>query len=152
MREPLTFFVPGFAKPAGSKKSFALKKGGVYTGRTATVDDCKGSRSWKSQVSEAARTTFTEAPLTCPLRLVLIFTMPRPKGHYGSGKNAAVLKSSAPHFHTSKPDATKLIRAVEDALTGIVWKDDAQVCIQTARKLYGERSGCQITITAAEPV
>ena len=47
--------------------------------------------------------------------------------------------------------ATKLIRAVEDALTGIVWRDDAQVAVQKVAKVYGdEPQGAVITIEEIE--
>ena len=53
-------------------------------------------------------------------------------------------------MHTTKPDIDKLARAILDPLTGIVWKDDAQVVILTATKRYvreGETSGATIYIT-----
>ena len=46
------------------------------------------------------------------------------------------LKPSAPKHPIVKPDTTKLMRALEDALTGICWRDDTQVVIQTAHKAY----------------
>lgn len=36
-----------------------------------------------------------------------------------------------------KPDLDKLVRATGDALTGVIYHDDAQVVEITARKLYG---------------
>jgi len=76
------------------------------------------------------------APLEGPLLLELTFWIPRPKGHYGSGKNAAVVKAGAPFAPTVKPDLLKLTRAVEDALTGIVYRDDSQITSETLQKAY----------------
>jgi len=85
--------------------------------------------------------------LSGPVKLSLCFNLPRPKNHYGTGKNIYVLKHSAPFFHTKTPDITKLIRAVEDALTGVVWRDDSQVYAQNTIKLYADgRSGVMVTI------
>lgn len=150
MIPPIELFVPGKAQPAGSKKAFALKKGGVFTGKTVVTDDAKHSRPWKTQISEAARNTYLAAPLRGPLKLSLTFIMARPKHHYGTGKNGATVKASAPSVHTSKPDTTKLIRAVEDALNGIVWIDDSQISTQHARKRYGDRPGVHIRISEEE--
>jgi Holliday junction resolvase RusA-like endonuclease len=72
------------------------------------------------------------------LSLDLRFYMRRPQSHFGTGRNAGRLKDTAPRFHTTRPDSTKLTRAVEDALTGVVWRDDAQVSTQVIAKLYGE--------------
>ena len=75
-------------------------------------------------------------PLEVPLNVEMTFYFPRPKSHYGTGKNVNVLKENAPTHHTKKPDAMKLARAVEDALTGIVWKDDSQVWNCMVQKEY----------------
>ena len=72
--------------------------------------------------------------------------MPRPKGHYRTGKNALILRKNAPEHPTTKPDATKLLRSTEDALTGILWKDDAQIWCQNVTKTYGECPGAQIQV------
>ena len=59
------------------------------------------------------------------------------------------MKGSAPFYHTTKPDALKLARSTEDALTGIVWADDAQTAVLEISKRYadaGEPCGCQIVI------
>src|SRR5437867_2655341 len=66
--------------------------------------------------------------------LDVTFYRPRPKNHYGSKG----LRPSAPDYPTTKPDRGKTLRAVEDALTGVVWRDDAQVCDGPVRKRYGE--------------
>jgi Holliday junction resolvase RusA-like endonuclease len=144
--EPITFFVPGIAKPAGSKRGFALKKGGVFTGRVVITDDCKKSRDWKTDVQRAAAEAYNGEPLTGALHLTLRFIVPRPKGHYGSGKNAANVKTGAPAHPTTKPDATKLVRGVEDALTAILWRDDALIVTQHVTKRYGDRPGVEIEL------
>jgi len=38
MSEPITLFIPGIPAPGGSKRGFAIRKGGVLTGRVAMVD------------------------------------------------------------------------------------------------------------------
>jgi Holliday junction resolvase RusA-like endonuclease len=146
MKEPISFFVAGIAKPAGSKRAFVLKKGGVYTGRAVVTDDCKKSKDWKTDVKRAAIHHYRGDLWTCPISLTLRFIVTRPKGHYGTGKNAHLLRDSAPPFPLSKPDTTKLVRGVEDALTSIVWKDDAQVVTQRATKRYGDAPGVQVII------
>lgn len=137
MRTSITIEVRGVAKPAGSKRAFVLKKGGVFTGRAIVTDDCKGSRDWKIDVQRHAATAFTGKPWDCPIHITLRFTIARPKGHYGSGRNAAVLKPGAPPYPTSKPDCLKLSRGVEDALTGLLYMDDSQIVTEVISKRYG---------------
>jgi Holliday junction resolvase RusA-like endonuclease len=85
-------------------------------------------------------------PWDGPLGLAATFTLRRPKGHFGTGRNARKLKPSAACWPVVKPDATKLLRAIEDALTGVVWTDDAQVVEQLATKRYGEPEGAHVEI------
>lgn len=138
----IKFVIYGKPQPAGSKRAFAIRKGGVLTGKVTVVDAAKGSRSWKQEVAKTAlehkRWAYgNDSPLLRgPLVLVVTFMLRRPAGHYGTGKNATALRAGAPLFPAVKPDATKLLRAIEDALTGIIWADDAQIVSQVALKRY----------------
>lgn len=143
----LIFTVLGRAQPAGSKKAFALKRNGVYTGRTVVTDDAKRSRAWKQECAgEAHEAMEGRDLLQTPLRLEVVFYVGRPKGHYGSGANAKRLRASAPSYPAVKPDLTKLTRALEDSLTGIVWRDDSQVVEQLLSKRYGEPERAEVKV------
>lgn len=144
------FFVPGIAKTAGSKRGFAVKKGGKYTGKVIITDDAgQKGEDWRGDVKTFATKHFAE-PFTGPIRLTIRFVMKRIRAHYFTGKRSDVLRPSAPTLHVKKPDATKLLRSVEDALTGIAWVDDTQVCMQSVFKVYGLVPGAHITIEELE--
>ena len=65
------------------------------------------------------------------------FRLPRPKGHYGTGRNAGLLKPSAPWYPAGRPDLDKLLRSTLDALGEAgIWGDDAQVVTIAASKHY----------------
>jgi Holliday junction resolvase RusA-like endonuclease len=51
---------------------------------------------------------------------------------------------------TRPPDLDKLTRAVLDALTGIVWTDDAQVVAVAATKRRSATPGVTVTVTPVE--
>lgn len=139
-RHKVKFFVPGVPAPGGSKRVFYNKK----TGRAIVTDDCKRNKDWRALVVMAAR-QHCRVALEGPLALSITFYMPRPKAHYGANG----VKLTAPSFHTVKPDATKLLRSTEDALSDAgVWRDDAQVAIQRVIKLYTNavRTGAEIVI------
>lgn len=147
MEMRVNFFVPGLPAPAGSKKAFAH----ASTGKIVVTDTSgKRGRDWRASVADHAVVAMQGRGLMLgPVRLLVVFGMPRPKGHYGTGRNASRLKAGAPKHHTTKPDATKLLRAVEDAMTGIVWRDDAQVVEQEVRKIY-DRVGVHVLATEME--
>src|SRR5690606_30101849 len=139
--------VYGTPAPAGSKKGFPLRgKGGKIVGVRVT-DDSKRSKPWQAAVRSEAADVVNGAPLLDgPLEVEITFYVRRPKGHFGSGKNAGVVKASAPAFPTTRPDVLKLARAVEDSLSGIVYRDDAQIVTEDLRKRFGEPERCEIVI------
>jgi len=137
----IRFFVPGIPAPGGSKQPFISRT----TGKALAIDDCKRNPDWRAMVGWAG-VEHCKALLAGPLRVEFYFIMPRPQSHFGSGKNAGKLKASAPEYHTTRPDTTKLIRAAEDALTGIAWRDDAQIAHQIGEKHYGEKPGVWIVV------
>jgi Holliday junction resolvase RusA-like endonuclease len=149
------FTVYGVAQPAGSKRGFYNAK----AGRVIVTDANAKSRPWKALVSDAAVQAMTigdpngqsrvlemAAPLDGPLLLELTFWMPRPKGHYGKKG----VRPSAPRFPTVKPDVLKLARGVEDALSGIVYRDDAQVVTEVLQKAYGEPARVEVRVVPIE--
>jgi Holliday junction resolvase RusA-like endonuclease len=154
----LTFFVPGKPQPGGSKKSMPIyRKGGELARRANgsvminTIDDNEKAKDWKSVVAMKASSERHGPPLQGALRVTFRFTMPRRKGDYGTGRKAGIVKPGAPLAHSTKPDLTKLKRSTEDACTGILWVDDAQIAFDGGScKVYGERPGVEITVEALE--
>jgi Holliday junction resolvase RusA-like endonuclease len=150
----IEIFIPGLPGTAGSKKAFAIKKGGHYTGRTIVTDSAgeRGKR-WMQTVKQFVAEIYQGPPLRdTPMVFGVRFYLPRPKGHYGAGKKSQELKASSPVEHLQKPDALKMARAVEDALTNILWYDDCQVVDYSAlSKHWADESptggpGCLLTV------
>ena len=105
----------------------------------------KGVKTYSDQQTDEGRfllwvgMQYQNQPMTGPLSVNISFYMPRPKGHYGTGRNRLNLKPSAPRHHTTKPDLDNLIKFVKDCLNGIVYEDDKQVVDISAFKLYAEK-------------
>lgn len=137
----IAFTVPGLAAPGGSKRAYVIRGRAVVTPANPTRE-----RQWRAVVQVAARTAYSGAPLTGPLRMELRFVMPRPASHLG----ARGLRRSAPRVPATRPDLSKLVRALEDALTGIVWRDDAQVVEQWACKTYGDSPQVDVQVWRVE--
>jgi len=135
--------VPGIPAPQGSKNRGA--NGQLYEAN-------KNLPPWRDSVIWHVRKARNGAPaLTGPVLVTMLFVFPRPKSHYGTGRNAGALKPGAPLYHTSKPDRDKLERAIHDALKiGGVFKDDSQSAAGGSKKIYGARPGCRITVEALE--
>lgn len=136
-----TFTALGKPVPQGSKRW--LPGGRMVEANSAL-------RPWRATVTAAAAQAWQKAGLgmyTGPVTLVCEFTFTRPKGHYGTGKNAGIVKDNAPVYMSSMPDLDKLIRAVQDALSDAgIWKDDAQVVRVQGEKRYAEQAGVVVFI------
>lgn len=145
MIETIKFTVHGNPQTAGSKRAFAFKRRDGSLGSQVTDDNPKG-KAWRSQVVDAARQVFGGDLLRGPLGVSFTFFRPRPKGHFGTGRNADKLKASAPDHPTTKPDVLKLARCAEDALTGVVWADDAQIVDESLSKRYGEPARMEVVV------
>ena len=128
----ISVFIPGVPKPKGSTRAMRHSR----TGRTITLPDCDDLYAWQSRISAA----MSECDKTDgPVAVRLVFYVKRPKNHHGTGRNNGTLKPSAPKKPTTKPDLDKLIRAVLDAMTGIIYDDDSMVVKLSAEKLYAEQ-------------
>ena len=128
----IQFTVYGLPVPQGSKK--------VIGKNVIEMADAR-LRSWRQDVAATAREAMKGAsPYVEPVDVRLMFWLPRPQAHYGTGRNAGKLKASAPIVPAVSPDLDKLTRAVLDALTGIVFRDDKQVVGMTLSKLYAQDS------------
>jgi crossover junction endodeoxyribonuclease RusA len=125
--QTITFEVLGIAAPQGSK--IKTRWGAMREANPRTMP-------WRQEVAACAqramqgRTMLFEA-----VTLTVRFGFPHPKSHYRTGKHAHELRDKVWHM-TSKPDLSKLVRAVEDAMTGIVYRDDAQITSILAQKAY----------------
>lgn len=148
----VTFTVLGQPQTAGSKQSFVpLHKktkepfrrpnGGIVV---STVDDNPKSKGWKRIVAKAAKDAHRGPLLTGPLVATFRFFRPRPKSHHAKfGLSKAGLESLAPD---TRPDVLKLTRAVEDALNGVLYDDDAQIVEEHLSKCWGEPARVEIEI------
>jgi Holliday junction resolvase RusA-like endonuclease len=119
----LTVIARGLPGPQGSKTHVG---GGRMIESSAKVKPWRDVVAWSAIAARNRVRGWTQ--LTGPVALSLTFTMPRPRSHFGTGRNAKVVRPSAPARPDVTPDLDKLVRATCDALkTGRVYRDDAQV-------------------------
>jgi Holliday junction resolvase RusA-like endonuclease len=143
----LEFTVLGTPAPQGSKTV-----GRTREGRNYQREDNPATGPWRQAVTAAALEAAGELErtpvrqLAGTLRLKVVFVFPRPKGHFGTGRNADRLKPSAPLYVPTRPDVDKLLRAIGDAITGVVCRDDAQIAIVHAEKHYGDPACAHVVV------
>lgn len=113
----VSFSVEGVPAPKGSKV--------VWRGRL--VEDNKRTMPWVRDIRTAALAAMrgrSPFPVRAPVAVQLVFALRRP---------ASARNRPAPSV---RPDGDKLARAVLDALTGVVYADDAQVVSLSVDKMY----------------
>ena len=144
------FRMDGRVPPKGSARSFAIKRGGRYTGRTVTVQqNADDLASWAARLAWTAKQIGVECRRG-PWFVEAYVMFERPKAHYRAGEKAKGLKASAPGLPTGRPDLDKLLRTILDALTGVAWADDSQVVSIEAAKIYGDRQGLDLRLISCE--
>jgi Holliday junction resolvase RusA-like endonuclease len=136
----------GLPVQVGSKNARSINGKVVIYDQTG-----KRGKTWRSDIKEAVRDAFDATPHQGPVVVKMLFYMPRPKYHYGTGKNKDRLKPSAPNFHDKMPDLDKLERNVNDALSKIAILDDCSISSVFKMKIYGERPGMMLKVYALEP-
>src|SRR5271157_3902956 len=142
--ETLSFTVPFRAVPQGSMKGFPIRRKSGKMGVAITSDN-KKLRPFRYLVSqlalEAVIAASAEAPVApkgVAVSLGVIFYFLKPQ----SAKKRI--------HHTVKPDLSKLVRAIEDSGTGILWHDDCQICrYGNVEKLYGSPERVEISVRFA---
>lgn len=156
----IRFFIHGDPAPGGSKQAFVPlhpKTRQPYISKTGrivvnVVDDAgKRNKVWRQIVSAAAMEAMKLAnavPLTGAIEVELLFQIKRPKSHYRS--DGFSLRPGAPLRHITRPDVLKLARSTEDACTGKLWADDAQIVKETLEKDFSDAPGCWVTLREAE--
>lgn len=126
----VTFTVRGLPVPQGSSRAFAVG------GKARIVSTSAPLSAWRNAIAVAAsREMGTDPLLDEPLSVTATFMLPRP---------ASIPKKRV--YPAVKPDLDKLARALMDALTGVVWRDDSRVVEMSIDKRYTDTPGVTVVV------
>lgn len=132
----LSFEVIGHPEPAGSKKAVPPRGGARFA---QVIDANPKAAPWKKLVAATARGSVLKHRFDVidgPVWVSMVFHVRRPGSHFRTDGVTLSAEGQRKPYPTSKPDVLKLARAVEDALTGIVYVDDAAIVSESLRKEY----------------
>jgi Holliday junction resolvase RusA-like endonuclease len=124
----INFTVFGQAVPQGRPRAYRR-------GRFLGFYDPARSRAWKQDVRRQALAFRPARPVPGPLALEVRFILYRPK---------SLPKRLVQHI--KKPDLDNFVKAVKDALKGLVYRDDSQIVRLAASKAYGDPPRVEIRI------
>jgi Holliday junction resolvase RusA-like endonuclease len=121
-------------------KHFRVSGRPVAQPRTATATNGhrytpdNGVKAFRNHIAVMARLAGCK-PVDGRVTIEMVFTFARPKSHF---TKYGVVKKGAPEFPGHKcGDTDNLAKAVKDALTGIAYHDDTQVCEEHSKKDWG---------------
>lgn len=148
----INFTVPGLPQPQGSKRPGKNRK----TGKLIMIEDNDALKPWRAVAIFAAREAMGQflgwKPIDEAVEVTAWCYFPRPKGHFGTGRNAGVVKASAPKWPSVKPDGDKLGRAIGDVLTQAgVLRDDSRIVDWHLFKRYGTAPRVEVYVRPMEP-
>ena len=106
--------------------------------------------AWESRVrGEAVKAMRGQEPMEGPVKLVVgvIF---EPPASWSAWQRGAAMEGRV--AHTGKPDLDNIVKAVKDAMNGVVWGDDSQVIGVSAWKEYGSEAKVGIMVVPIDGV
>ncbi len=138
----IEFTVYGEAVPQGRPRA-------AKVGNRVRVYDPSKSSNYKNYVRLAAAENAPDKPLEGPLILSVKVYRSIPKS-FGKKKTfAAIAGELRP---ATKPDIDNYLKAIEDALNDLIWRDDGQIVGVSAEKFYAERPRVEITVTRVSDI
>lgn len=106
--------------------------------------DPRPSREYKARIQQLAMALpeRPDAPLTGPVMLIVHEYRGVPKSWSKKRRKEALENGYA----VAKPDLDNVVKTVMDALIGVFWADDNQVCFILALKAYAEEPGVYVCV------
>ena len=141
--QKLKFEVPGYPIGQGRPK-FSTING------HAKAYDPEKSRNYKAYVKLLATQAMKEQGFTmldCPCCLDIMAFFEVPKSKSKKFKERALLGLERP---TKKPDIDNIVKALQDALNGLAYKDDSSIVYLSVAKCYSEIPRVEVILREIE--
>jgi len=138
MSEAIKFFVTG--EPIAQPRQRHAYRNGIVM---SYIPQDHPIWAFKQAVQLMAKLAYNGKPLEGPLRVSLLFLMPRP------GRLIWKTRPMPRVWQPAKPDADNMAKAVMDSLNKHLWADDAQIVDLHAVKMYAssdESPGVEVMV------
>lgn len=135
----VAFIVPG--QPQGKARPRIGK-----VGAHARMFTPAKTVAYEGLIAHAAHVAMAGRPLIDGAVSVLLLIECQVPASWSARKQRAALADEV--LPTARPDADNVLKAANDGMNGVVWRDDAQVVDVTLRKRYAAQPRLQIVVTA----
>jgi Holliday junction resolvase RusA-like endonuclease len=127
------------ADPVGKQRARYARRGNFV--QTYTPDK---TRNYEALIRDAAIEAMgASEPLETPVSLYLYIRVPIPKSCTKKRLEAISNGSEKP---IKKPDSSNILKSVEDAMNGVVYKDDCQIINHHMTRVYSSLPGVDICV------
>ena len=133
----VTFKVDGTPIPKGRARY-------VRRGTHISTYTPEKTRTYETLIKDAARQAMgVSEPLETPVSLYLYIRVPIPASATKKRLQAIADGSEKP---IKKPDASNILKSVEDGMNGVVYKDDSQIINIHVTKVFSSEPGVDICV------
>lgn len=133
----IEFFIPGDPVPKGRARHARVGAG------VRTYTPAKTAK-YEAAVKTAARAAMAGAEaISSPVRLSLVIRLAAPSSWSKKRRAEAYGRMIAP---TKKPDASNVVKSVEDGMNGVVYRDDSQIVQLVVSKVYSPWPGVAVRV------
>lgn len=102
----------------------------------------KRTSDYESEVAAMAKRAMGGSPaLETPVDAFIYVTMAIPPSWSKKRQEAALGQP-----HTQRPDLDNQVKAITDAINGIIYKDDSQICSLHCKKVWGTTGMVQVLV------
>ena len=153
----MTLHLTWHGPPKGQPRAKATRRGAFV--RMYTPDTADAMKDGIRRLAVRAMADLKWLHCAGPVEVVITAHFERPASHFRRVRGTDVLKQGQPIYHTQKPDADNVAKAVMDALGPHgswpgVWADDKQVAALTVGKCYaspGNGPSVDVSVTRLHP-
>jgi len=127
------------ANPVGKQRARYVKRGNFVQAYTP-----EKTRTYEALIKDAAKQAMGESePLETPVSLYLYIRVPIP---VSATKKRLTAISDGTEKPIKKPDASNILKSVEDGMNSVVYKDDSQIVNIHVTKVYSSLPGVDVCI------
>ena len=130
----ISFTIPGTPVPQGRPRFNSITKKTYYDDKTTAYRDLVKRCAIKAQNGRDS--------LTGALAMIVDCTFPVPVSWPKKRKEKAL----SGKWHILRPDASNILKGIEDSLNGIVYDDDSQIVVSMCFKKYGAEPEAKVTV------
>jgi len=127
------------ANPVGKQRARYVKRGNFVQAYTP-----EKTRTYETLIRESAKQAMGESePLETPVSLYLYIRVPIPAS---ATKKRIQAISDGTEKPIRKPDASNILKSVEDGMNSVIYKDDSQIVNIHVTKVYSSVPGVDICV------